>query len=402
MSSIKTVLRKKVLSDGTFPVCLRVTKNRKTKFFNTIFKTTENEWDFSSGCFNRKNSNYIQNNRLLLKFKDRALKIYSDLQLEKEYFNLDDFSKRFRFDNNPASGYVFPFWEEIITEMKLAGRMGNATMYEETMKSVKQFCRFKKIRFQDITNSFLNKYEAWLRSRGGTDGGISIKQRTLRALYNKAIERDIIKDINHPFKTYKISKLKGQGIKKALDFDQVTKIINFDVSLYPHLKDARNYFVFSFYTRGMNYTDMMVLKWKDIDTTTVSYIRNKTKGRFVITILPPVQEILDYYQQHALPTKYVFPILLKDGLTPAQIDNRKKKTLAKYNRDLKEIAGLCSINKSLSSYVARHSFANCLKQKGVATDVIGESLGHKDLTTTQVYLKELGSSVLDDAAALLV
>lgn len=402
MSSIKTVLRKKVLSDGTFPVCLRVTKNRKTKFFNTIFKTTENEWDFSSGCFNRKNSNYIQNNRLLLKFKDRALKVYSDLQLEKQYFNLDDFSKRFRFDNNPANGYVFPFWEEIITEMKLAGRMGNATMYEETMKSVKQFCRFKKIKFQDITNSFLSKYEAWLRSRGGTDGGISIKQRTLRALYNKAIERDIIKDINHPFKTYKISKLKGQGIKKALDFDQVTKIINFDVSLYPHLADARNYFVFSFYTRGMNYTDMMVLKWQDIDTSTVSYIRNKTKGRFVITILPPVYEILDYYKQHSLPTKYVFPILLKDGLTPAQIDNRKKKTLAKYNRDLKEIARLCSINKSLSSYVARHSFANCLKQKGVATDVIGESLGHKDLTTTQVYLKELGSSVLDDAAALLV
>ena len=402
MASIKTVLRKKAFSDGTFPVCLRVTKNRKTKYFYTIFRSTELEWNYSSGCFNSKNSNYIQNNRLLLKFKDRALKVYSDLQMEKEYFNLDDFSKRFRVDNNPENDYVFPFWEEIISEMKLAGRMGNATMYEETMKSIKQFCKFKKIRFQEITNTFLNKYEAWLRSRGGTDGGISIKQRTLRALYNKAIERNIIKDTNHPFKTYKISKLKGQGIKKALDFDQVTKIINFDTSQYPHLEDAKNYFVFSFYTRGMNYTDMMVLKWQDVDATTISYIRNKTKGRFVITILPPVQEILNYYKQHSLPTKYVFPILLKDGLTPAQIDNRKKKTLAKYNRDLKEIASLCGINKSLSSYVARHSFANCLKQKGVATDVIGESLGHKDLTTTQVYLKELGSTVLDDAAALLL
>ena len=402
MSSIKTVLRKKALADGTYPVCLRVTKNRKTKFFNTIFKSTENEWDFSSGCFNRKNSNYIQNNRLLLKFKDRALKIYSDLQLEKEYFDLDDFSKRFRVDNNPASGYLFPFWEEIIAEMRLAGRMGNATMYNETMKSVNHFCRFKKIRFQDITNSFLNKYEAWLRSRGGTDGGISIKQRTLRALYNKAIERDITKDINHPFKTYKISKLKGRGIKKALDMDQVSRIIQFDFIKYPHLRDARNYFVFSFYTRGMNYTDMMVLEWKDIDATTISYIRNKTTGRFVITILPPVREILNYYKENALATEYVFPILLKDGLTPAQIADRKKKTLAKYNRDLKEIAKICAINKSLSSYVARHSFANCLKQKGVATDIIGESLGHKDLTTTQVYLKELGSTVLDDAAALLL
>ena len=235
MSSIKIVLRKKGLSDGSYPICLRITKDRKTKYFNTMFKSTEKEWDAPSGCFNKKNTNYIQNNRLLLKIKARALKVYSDLDFEKDYFNLDDFSQRFRVDSNPANDSVFPFWEEIISEMKLAGRMGNATMYMETMKSVKQFCGFKKIRFQDITNSFLNKYEAWLRSRGGTGGGISIKQRTLRALYNKAIERNIIKDINHPFKTYKISKLKGQGIKKALDFDQVTKIINFDTSKCPQL-----------------------------------------------------------------------------------------------------------------------------------------------------------------------
>lgn len=373
MSSIKIVLRKKGLSDGTYPICLRITKDRKTKYFNTIFKSSDKEWDASSGCFNKNNANYMQNNRLLLKIKARALKAYADLDFEREYFNLDDFSQRFRIDSNPANDYVFPFWEEIVSEMKLAGRMGNAKMYDETMKSLKQFSGFRKIRFQDITNSFLNKYEAWLRSRGGTDGGISLKQRTLRALYNKAIERNIIKDVNHPFKTYKISKLKGQGIKKTLDYDQVTKIITFNISRYPHLADARNYFVFSFYTRGMNYTDMIVLKWKDIDSTSVSYIRNKTKGRFVITILPPVRDILNYYQEYALPTEYVFPIILKDGLTPPQIDNRKKKTLAKFNRDLKEIAKICGINKSLSSYVARHSFANCLKQKGVATDIIGES-----------------------------
>jgi len=402
MSSIKIVLRKKGLSDGTYPICLRVTKDRKTKYFSTIFKSSEKEWDAASGCFNQKNSNYIQNNRLLLKIKARALKVYADLDFEKEYFNLDDFSRRFRIDKNPANDYVFPFWEEIIAEMKLAGRMGNARLYNETLKSIRRFTDFKKLRFIDINNTFLNKYEAWLRSRGGADGGISIKQRTLRALYNKAIERNIIKDVNHPFKTYKISKLKGRGIKKALNFEQVSKIIHFDTHKNLNLRDARNYFVFSFYTRGMNFADMMVLEWNDIDIKTVSYIRNKTKGRFVITILPPVQEILDYYKEHSLPTKYVFPILLKDGLTPAQIEDRKKKTLAKYNRDLKEIAKLCEINKPLSSYVARHSFANCLKQKGVATDVIGESLGHKDLATTQVYLKDLGSSVLDEAAELLL
>ncbi|WP_178338919.1 hypothetical protein [Arenibacter nanhaiticus] len=45
---------------------------------------------------------------------------------------------------NSVNDHVFPFWAEIVSEIKLPGRMGNATMYEETMKSVKQFYRLKK------------------------------------------------------------------------------------------------------------------------------------------------------------------------------------------------------------------------------------------------------------------
>lgn len=89
-------------------------------------------------------------------------------------------------------------------------------------------------------------------------------------------------------------------------------------------------------------------------------------------------------------------------MTSTQIENRKHKTLQRYNKELKEIAEVLGINKSLSSYVARHSFANCLKQKGVATDKISESMGHKNLTITQTYLKELGNSVLDEAIEILV
>ncbi|MGB5819170.1 MAG: tyrosine-type recombinase/integrase [Saonia sp.] len=85
-----------------------------------------------------------------------------------------------------------------------------------------------------------------------------------------------------------------------------------------------------------------------------------------------------------------------------QIENRKKKTLKMFNRDSKEIAMHCGIEKTLSSYVARHSFANCLKQKGVAMDIISESLEHQNLAITQAYLKELDNSVLDKAVKLLL
>ena len=152
----------------------------------------------------------------------------------------------------------------------------------------------------------------------------------------------------------------------------------------------------------MNFTDMMKLEWKQVTTKNIFYKRSKTKSNFTIKILPPVQEILKYYQESSIGTKYVFPILLKDNLEPTQLENRKHKTLQRYNKELKEIANVLEIDKPLSSYVARHSFANCLKQKGVATDIISESMGHKNLSVTQLYLKELSNSVLDEAMEILV
>lgn len=402
MINVKTILRKKQLSNGKYPICLRITKDRKSKYFKTIFDASEIEWDSNIGKFNKRNENYIQNNRLLHKFQDRALRVIGELKIEREDFTLEDFEKRYRVDSNPIQSNVFTFWEEIIGEMIDAGRTGNARANRDTYNSLKMFNRSTNLTFKHITPSYLNKYEVFLRSRGGTDGGIGVRMRAIRALYNFAINRNIIKSDFYPFKAYKLSKLKGKGAKRALSFDEVQQIVKMNLPDYPTLRNTRNYFVFSFYTRGMNFTDMMKLEWNDIKDNRIFYIRSKTKGNFILKVLPPVQEILDYYRENSRGTKYVFPLLLREDMTPTQIENRKSKTLKKYNKDLKEIARICEIDKNISSYVARHSFANCLKQKGVATDVISESMGHQNLAITQAYLKELDSSVLDEASELLL
>ena len=280
-----------------------------------------------------------------------------------------------------------------------AGGIGNADVNSQTKKSISKFSPKSILKFHDINPEFLDKYEVFLRSKGGTDGGIGVKMRALRAIFNLAIKRGIIQEKNYPFKQYKISKLKGKGIKKALNIEEVHQIQSLDLKEYPSLFHSRHYFIFSFYTRGMNFADMMKLKWSDISTDRIHYQRSKTKGNFIIKILPPVQEILENYKENKY---YVFPILLKRELTPNQINNRKRKVLKKYNKDLRELAKMASINKPITSYVARHSFANCLKQKGIATDIISESMGHQDISTTQAYLKELDTSVIDDANQILL
>ncbi|KKQ89232.1 MAG: Type I restriction-modification system methylation subunit, partial [Candidatus Curtissbacteria bacterium GW2011_GWC2_38_9] len=46
--------------------------------------------------------------------------------------------------------------------------------------------------------------------------------------------------------------------------EDIQKIAQLDLSKYPTLVDTRNYFIFSFYTRGMNFADMAILKWSNI------------------------------------------------------------------------------------------------------------------------------------------
>ncbi len=89
-------------------------------------------------------------------------------------------------------------------------------------------------------------------------------------------------------------------------------------------------------------------------------------------------------------------------MTFSHLENRKRKVLKRYNKRLKEIAALCGIDKPLSSYVARHSYANSLKQKGISTDIISESMGHQNIAITQAYLKELDNSLIDEAMEVLL
>jgi integrase len=292
---------------------------------------------------------------------------------------------------------VLEYWEEKVQDLNLAGRTGNAKAYQDTKNSFFRFCKNQKILFREITVEVLDKYETYLRATGSNDGGIGVRMRELRALFNDAIKKGVVDEKYYPFKVYKVSKLKGKGFKKALTREEVRLIEELDEVKYPHLLEAKNLFVFSYYTRGMNFYDLMKLRWENIDGDKLIYTRSKTKGRFIVKILEPVNDILNYYKSFNKNTNYVFPILLKEGLTPMQIENRKAKKLKRFNSDLKKIAEIIGIDKPLTSYVARHSFATNLKELGVSTDIISQSMGHQNVSITTAYLKDFDNEIIDDA-----
>jgi integrase/recombinase XerD len=392
-ATIKIVLDSKPMSNGYHTVYLRIIKDRKKKNLSLGLKCLKEH--FENEQLTKKHKGYKVENELLTGFKSRANQILRDYQLNNLNYTLEDFEMKFRGkDNVEKDMNVIDFFKEIIDEMTRAGNISNAKAYQSTRDSIIKF-KGKKIRFKDITSTFLEKYEVFLRENGNQNGGISFKMRGLKALFNKARSRQLIPKDPYPFEDYKISKLKSNVSKRALTIEEFKKIRDVDLSKHQYLIDAYNYFMFSIYTRGMNFKDMMILKWSNIQNNRIHYTRSKTKGKFNIEIIENTQEILSYYKEQSRPTQYVFPILLNENLTPEQIHFRKQKVLKTYNSRLKEIAELSKVDAKLTSYVARHSFATILKMKGTSIEKISEMMGHADVSVTMNYLKEFSNDDLD-------
>ncbi|MGB5459225.1 MAG: site-specific integrase [Eudoraea sp.] len=402
MVSIKLKLKTKVNAEGEHSIVLQVLKDRQKKIIATGLLVKKERWDDKEHCFKTRHPNAMHNNRLLDSIKSKARNIISEFEIDDIDFTLNEFENRFRFGSKRSKIDLFEFWDSVVSDLELSGRTGYARNNRDTIRSLRRFHKKPVLHMREINVTFLDKYEVFLRSRGGTNGGIAVRMRSLRTIFNLAIRRDLIKQNLYPFHKYKISKLRGKRIKHALTLSEVDAFKKVDCEGDIQLINAKNYFLFSFYARGMNFADMMRLRWSDITQTRITYARAKTQGNFSLKIVPPVREILNYYNENRRDTNYVFPILLHDVLTPMQIENRKHKILSQYNKALKKLAKKAGITKNVTSYVARHSFAMCLREKGISIDVIGETLGHQSVLTTKAYVREFGVEVLDEAVEVLL
>jgi integrase len=393
--SVKLKLKNKPRSDRTLPIMLQIIKDGKAKVISTGISCLENDWDGSE--LKKSHTNYQKRNLILSNIKSKALKIIDDFATDEADFTLIDFEAKFKGEKINSKISVFEHFEATIALMNTSGRTGNARSYRDTRNSFFSFHQDKDLSFKNLNVGLLERYEAHLRSRSNQDSGIAFRMRSVRSIFNSAIRNGIVKQEYYPFDKYKISKLKGKGLKRALSRDEIKKILDVDITERPDLIDTKNYFIFSYFTRGSNFVDLLKMKKESIQGDNIEYRRTKTKGLFIIKIMPPVQKVLDYYASNNSVTDYIFPILLKNDLSPLQIENRKHKTLSKFNKNLKELAKLAKVDKNVTSYVIRHSFATNLKQLGVATDLISASMGHANLDITNNYLKDFENNVIDDA-----
>lgn len=218
--------------------------------------------------------------------------------------------------------------------------------------------------------------------------------RTIRAILNKAIDREIITHKYYPFKTYKIAKLKNERKREYLTRNEISILEKLDVSYSSRLQFAKDLYLFSFYCRGINFIDIIQLTDANLHDGTLTYTRSKTGVHLSFELVDFAKAVITKY---SLESKniYLFPVILDSKSTVEQIKNREHKVLGRVNPDLKLMMEKLKINKNITFYTARHSFATLMKFKGHSIDFIGEALGHSDINSTISYLNKLPSQKLD-------
>lgn len=397
MASIKVKFRPSTVTDREGTVYYQIIHERQVRQLQTVYRVFSHEWDEKRSMVTTspksERKSFILSVREHIRWDvERLVKIDKKLDTDGLTYTSDDVIDEFNRYSHEYS--LFNFMESIITRLKQNGKVRTAETYKATLNSFRKFRKDEDIMLDCLSSEVMEAYEAWHHNRGITPNTISFYTRILRAVYNRAVEEDVIE--NHcPFRHVYTGV--DKTMKRALPLEVIKKIKGLDLSLNPTLDFARDMFMMSFYLRGMSFIDMAYLKKSDLQNGYVTYRRRKTGQQLTIEWTSDMQLVLEKYKDNE--SDYLLPIIRTSG-----INERCAYRNVGYNinRSLKQISQMISIDFRLTMYVARHSWASAAKAKGIPLSVISEGMGHDSEATTQIYLASLDTSVVDRANAMIL
>jgi site-specific recombinase XerD len=388
------IKRSKANNDGICPIYVRVTIQAKRFEFSANRYVNPDRWSSEGAKVRGTNEEARTINSHLDYLKNQVL------EAEKRLFKKDirvtsENLKNELFEASETKRMLVPIFQDHNNKIKqLVGKEyapGTLERYKTSLSHTIEFLQWKykvsDIEINKIDHAFITDYEFWLRSVRNCANNTAVKYIKN---FNKIIKLCMANDWleKNPFANYK-SKVK-EVERVYLSEEEILNIINKDFKT-ERLSLVRDIFLFSCFT-GLAYIDVKNLTKSHISIGIdggkwIFTHRQKTESASKIPVLPITQMIIDKYANHPKSNN-------EDKLLPIL-------TNQKMNAYLKEIAGVCEIEKELTFHIARHTFATTVTlTNGVPIESVSKMLGHKNLRTTQHYAKVLDKKVSEDMKIL--
>lgn len=390
-------------------VFVRVIHSRKACCVTMPWRLYPEEWD-------KKRHEVVYGGHPSPMRIQQLCKISQEMQLMRQYF--EEIVNRLEWEQgvflatdivavyrrSQGRLYLRDYVEKLCGELQSMGKERTARAYRTTTRRLLSFFGNEKLELKQLNSLLIRRFEHLLYSEKRSLNTISFYMRNLRAIYNKAVREGLLeRSFHNPFEGVytRISPTR----KRALSREDM-QILNNKASarLLLNIPSPDNYskevydalllFMFCFHARGMSFIDLAFLKKEDIRGNRFTYQRKKTGQFFEVKMTCEMRKIIKWFASRTVRSRYVFPIIKFPGVRER---HQYESGLSIQNRRLKKLGQLSGISGTLSTHVARHSWATIAKKEKVPLTVISESLGHSSEKTTAIYLASFDSSVLDEA-----
>ncbi|MGA9588934.1 MAG: site-specific integrase [Salegentibacter sp.] len=382
--------------NGEAPVYARITLNNRRLNVSLKRKTAVDSWDAGKQRSQGVDAFSLELNEFLDQEYSRFFQCYQELRYEGRVLSLENIKRKYTGQENKLYSLedIFEYHNKVcFSKLKPNTKRLYHTSQNYLRKFVKQEFGRKDYYLQELDYNFILKFENFLRSikpkhyqKNLQHNAVMKHIQRLKKMISLAYRMDWIE--RNPFRKFE-STLEPRE-REFLSPQDLTAIETAELESQ-RLQRVRDLFVFSCYT-GISYGDLVLLKPENltvgIDRKLWIITKRMKNGNSVkVPLLNKAVAILENYKDHPL-------CKINNTLLP-KLSNQK------VNHYLKEIATICEIQKHITFHLARHTFATTVAlSNGMPIETVSKILGHKKLSTTQIYAKVVERKLSDDMEML--
>ena len=248
--------------------------------------------------------------------------------------------KQKKFKEKKPGKNFFQLAEERILHFKKLGKKKTASNYTCALRHFKQFREEEDIAVEDLSVGLMKDFQAHLINVGLGMNTISLYNRQLRAIYNYALDEEIVLIDRRPFRKSFTGQEKTR--KRAVSHEKIRKLTHFSLVGKNKLEFARDLFLFSIYMQGMPFVDIAYLKKEQVKNDFISYKRKKTNRHLTVKLHEKAKAIIHKYKVNDPDCPYLFPILYNPQ---RKVSVEYSSALRTHNNRLRQISELMGFDE---------------------------------------------------------
>ena len=366
----------------------RITIDGTAKTLGTKLEIDPNYWDLKYGRVEGKSVKALNINQKLDNIRGRIDTIYEDMLKHAGFATAQKIKLSFLGVGVMDDALLKVFNDQNEEFKKMVDKEERSpstyhkytTVYDHLTEFISQRCHRDDMAFRELTVDFIREFDFYLRyDKQCTHNTVWVYTRPILSMVELAIKKGLIR-IN-PFEDYEIGKEdrdRGYLLK-----EDVEKLMRYEA--HPRYELVKDLFIFSCFT-GLSYVDIKKMKRSNIQSffdghQWIISRRKKSDVTSNVRLMEIPRRIIDKYQD-TTGNEYIFPV--PNNVT---CNTHVKKLIAK--------AGIITKQK-VTFHTARHTFGTMFLTEGVPLESLSKMMGHKDISTTQIYAKITSQKISKD------